>query len=545
MTHVVITATVLASLGAFLLIRGPVSSAGPQTTFSPVADAFVYSVHPDRNYGSSTAIRTDGSPIMSSYLRFDVQSLSAPIAKATLRIYAESPQQLGYEVHSVSDNTWGEMSITYDTAPTPDPTIIGSSGRIFGGTWTSVDVSSLVTDQGTYSIALTTQDSRQLKLTSRDAGTNAPQLVLELADSSSTPTTSATSVSTEAPTSTPTPTPVPTVTPTPKPVSTATPTPSSVPTATSTPTPVPTATSTPTPVPTATPTPTPVPTATPSPTPVPTGSGVPSFDHVYVIVMENKEYNSIVGSSNAPFINQLIQQYGLATNYTGVAHPSEPNYVAMWAGSTYGITNDGVYNLTGPTVADQLEAAGKSWMVYSQNYPVSSNGSPSCYTGTSASGGPDGSPGSYQRKHNPAISFTSVSGDLQRCADHLTNFSHFNPAAANFNLVVPNQCNDMHDCSVSTGDSWLQSWLPSHILNTSTWSQTNSAVIITWDEGTSGSGGGGHVPTIIISKHTPAGYTSGTFANHYTLLSTIQEAFGVGCLQNSCNYGDLSQFFGG
>ncbi len=821
-TNIVITATVLASLGAFFLVQGPVSGSGPEVTFLPIADTYVYSAHPQNNYGSSTAIRTDASPIMSSYLRFDVQSLTAPIAKATLRIYAKSSQRLGFEVHAVSNNTWDENSITYENAPTPDPAIVGSSGRISVGSWTSVDISSLVTDQGTYSIALTTQDSTQLKMVSREGGANAPQLIIELAIPSSTPTPVVTPPTT--PTPTPVPTATPTPTPTPVPAVTVTPTPSptsdggqpsfpiraafyypwfpqawsqsgvspfthyqpslgyysssdlattqaqiaamqygniqvgiaswwgqgtttdknipvdlaaasgtgfkwsiyyepegqgnptvdqlrsdltyirdnyavspnylrvdgkfvvfvynandtncsvadrwqqantvnayivlkvfsgyractsqpdswhqygpssaedqqmgysfaispgfwhtlesqprltrdlnrwtqnvkdmvasgspwqlvttfnewgegtSVESATEwasssgygafldvlhndglpgnagsptpTPAPVPTATPSPTPVPTATPTPTPVPTATPTPTPtpVPTGSGVPSFDHVYVIVMENKEYNSIVGSSNAPFINQLIQQYGLATNYTGVAHPSEPNYVAMWAGSTYGITNDGVYNLTGPTVADQLEAAGKSWMVYSQNYPVSSNGSPSCYTGTSASGGPDGSPGSYQRKHNPAISFTSVSGDLQRCADHLTNFSHFNPAAANFNLVVPNQCNDMHDCSVSTGDSWLQSWLPSHILNTSTWSQTNSAVIITWDEGTSGSGGGGHVPTIIISKHTPAGYTSGTFANHYTLLSTIQEAFGVGCLQNSCNYGDLSQFFGG
>jgi acid phosphatase len=270
---------------------------------------------------------------------------------------------------------------------------------------------------------------------------------------------------------------------------------------------------------------------------------VPAFDHVYVIMMENKEYSSIVGNTSAPYLNQIIHQNGLAANYTGVAHPSDPNYVALWSGSTYGIPDDGIHNLTGATIADQLEAAGKSWMVYAENYPVSTNG-PGCYKGSTASGGPDGS-GYYARKHNPALSFTSVSENAQRCSQHITDFSHFNPAAANFNLIVPNLCHDTHDCPVSTGDTWLKSWLATNILNTPTWNQTDSAVIITWDEGTSPTGGGGHIPTIVISKHTPPGYISATSANHYTLLRTIEDAFGLGCLQESCNNGNLQQFFGG
>jgi len=182
-------------------------------------------------------------------------------------------------------------------------------------------------------------------------------------------------------------------------------------------------------------------------------------------------------------------------------------------------------------------------MVYAENYPVSTNG-PGCYTATSASDGPDGS-GNYARRHNPAMIFISVNENTARCAQHVTDFSHFDPAAANFNLIVPNLCHDMHDCPVSSGDSWLQSWLATNILNTPTWNQTDSAVIITWDEGTSGTGGGGNVPTIIISKHTPQGYVSATPANHYTLLRTIEDAFGLGCLQESCNNGNLQQFFSG
>jgi hypothetical protein len=275
----------------------------------------------------------------------------------------------------------------------------------------------------------------------------------------------------------------------------------------------------------------------------PSGTAVPAFDHVYVIMMENKEFPTVVGNANAPYLNLLIQQYGSATDYTGVAHPSQPNYVALWSGSTGGITDDANHDLDGTTVADQMETAGKSWMVFAENYPVSS-GPPSCYTDATSKDGPDGD-GTYARKHNPAMSFTSVNQNAQRCADHISDFSHFDPAAANLTLIIPNLCHDMHDCPVSTGDSWLQSWLPTHILNTSTWNQTNSAVIITWDEGTTPTGGGGHIPTIIISKQTPAGYTSATSANHYTLLRTIEDAFGLGCLQNSCSNGNLQQFFGG
>jgi len=73
---------------------------------------------------------------------------------------------------------------------------------------------------------------------------------------------------------------------------------------------------------------------------------VPAFTHIYVIVMENKEFGSVVGSTRAPYINFLIRHYGLATNYTAVAHPSEPNYLALWGGSTFGVSDDGVHNIT-------------------------------------------------------------------------------------------------------------------------------------------------------------------------------------------------------
>lgn len=270
---------------------------------------------------------------------------------------------------------------------------------------------------------------------------------------------------------------------------------------------------------------------------------LPKFDHIYVIVMENKESTQVVGSNQAPYINSLIGQYGVASNYTGVSHPSQPNYLALWAGSTFGITDDNNHDLTGPTIADQLDAAGKSWNVFAENYPVAAPGAqPACFTKASSSGGEDGS-GTYSRKHNPAMSFTSLNTDPTSCRQHITDFTHFDAAAVNFSFIVPNACHDMHDCSVPDGDKWLQQWLPEHILNTPTWKNSNSAIFIIWDEGETAKGGGGNVPLIVISHETPAGFVSQTPYDHYSLLLTVEHAWGLGCLSSSCQAPDLGEFF--
>jgi len=275
------------------------------------------------------------------------------------------------------------------------------------------------------------------------------------------------------------------------------------------------------------------------------GAAVPNFDHIYVIVFENKELTDVVGSESAPYLNSLIHQYGLATSYTGVAHPSQPNYLAIWAGSTFGVADDGVHDLTGETLGDQLEAADKTWGIYAENYPVGpSNANPSCFVGASASDGGSGS-GSYSRKHDPAMSFVGLSGNASRCAIHVTSLSRFDAASSEFSMIVPDSCHDMHDCPVATGDAWLSSWLPAHILNTDTWKETNSALFITWDEGDSETGGGGIVPMIVVSNQTPVGFRSSVPHNHYSLLATIEAGWNLGCLRNACTATTLAEFFGG
>jgi len=286
---------------------------------------------------------------------------------------------------------------------------------------------------------------------------------------------------------------------------------------------------------TAAPTPraTPHPSA-PKPTPRPTTHGWPSIGHIYEIVLENHELGSIIGNGSAPYINGLARRYGLATNYTAVSHPSLPNYLALWSGSTQGITDDGVHNFTyGRTLADQITASGRSWHVAAENVPLG------CFKGESASGGEDG-PGDYARKHEPAISWTSVSSSPSRCSN-ITDFRHFRPGLGNFWFIVPNLCHDMHDCSVATGDAWLKGFLPG-ILGSAAF-RSNGLIVITFDEGSSDQGGGGKVATILISPKAKTAFVSSHPHNHYSLVRTIEALWGMPCMAHSCSANTLREFF--
>ena len=147
-------------------------------TFSPSADSYVNASSAATNYGTSTQFRVDGSPIVRSYLRFDVQGLSGTITRVTLRVYANSSSSLGYTVYAVSNNTWTESTITYDNAPLLGSSS-GSSGKFNSAVWTTVDITSLVTGNGSLNIALATSSSTAVSLASRESGANAPQLIIE------------------------------------------------------------------------------------------------------------------------------------------------------------------------------------------------------------------------------------------------------------------------------------------------------------------------------------------------------------------------------
>ncbi|MGA3029723.1 MAG: alkaline phosphatase family protein [Candidatus Limnocylindrales bacterium] len=268
--------------------------------------------------------------------------------------------------------------------------------------------------------------------------------------------------------------------------------------------------------PTAIASPTTSPTASPSPTP---GTGLPNFSHVYLIVMENKEYGSIVGSSAAPYINELIARYGSATNLYAETHPSEPNYIALTSGGLQGTSSDGTYDLSVPNLFDQVEGSGRTWHVYAQGYPGE------CYRGSSAAAVVDGTgaAGEYARKHNPAISYTTISRNATSCAN-ITKLAGFDPAAADFEMIIPNQINDMHSSSVAAGDSFLKAFVP-QIVNSPAFA--GSVLFITWDEGSSSVKGGGHIATVVVSPGMTPGSRFTGAASHYSMLRTIELAWGL------------------
>ena len=275
---------------------------------------------------------------------------------------------------------------------------------------------------------------------------------------------------------------------------------------------------------------------TPGPTPAPTVKTTtwPTINHIYTIVMENEEASSIIGSAEAPYINSLATSYGLAANFTAVAHPSEPNYVAMFSGSTQGVTDDAKHTFTNvPNLADQIEASGRDWHVAAQNVKLG------CFTGGSAADGPDGS-GTYVRKHEPAIMFSQIATNPARCAK-ITDFAHFDPNLGNYWFIAPNLCNDMHDCSVATGDGFLKSFLPT-ILNSAAFKK-DGLLFLTFDEGSSKVGGGGQVVTIVISPKGKAGFTSNVAYNHYSVLRTIETLWKMPCLADACKATAMRDMF--
>jgi len=220
-------------------VNSPTSSpmVGSLFTFIPNADAYVESAHSSTNYGSLTTLRADGSPVVRGYLRFNVQGLAGAVTRATLRVYANSAAN-GYDIKGVSNNTWVESTITYNNAPAVG-SVLGSFGSFGGGAWTNVDVTAYVTGNGTYNLGLTTPGSTAISFASREAGANAPQLIVETASgsiASPTVTRTATSLSSATPGSTST------ATSTPNATNTRTPT--AIPSSTSTPPTIPTATST-------------------------------------------------------------------------------------------------------------------------------------------------------------------------------------------------------------------------------------------------------------------------------------------------------------
>ena len=159
---------------------GPVSAGGggTQLTFTPVADTFVNSNSPNTNYGSRTTLEVDGSPIKIAYLRFSVTGLSGAVQSARLRLEVVDASSFGGTIYSISNNTWGERTVTYNTRPVIDGPALAALGKVAVGNIVELDVTAAIFGNGTYSFAMDSNNSNGADYRSREAGTNPPLLII-------------------------------------------------------------------------------------------------------------------------------------------------------------------------------------------------------------------------------------------------------------------------------------------------------------------------------------------------------------------------------
>jgi phosphatidylinositol-3-phosphatase len=243
--------------------------------------------------------------------------------------------------------------------------------------------------------------------------------------------------------------------------------------------------------------------------------------HVVVVVEENRSAAAVLGSTSAPYINQLARSHGIATASYGQSHPSLPNYLELISGSTHGVTDDGTgYRFDGETLVDQLAAAGVSWRAYMEDLP-----SP-CFSGPESGG--------YAKKHDPFVYFSSILGSAAQC-DQVVPFSQL-PAdmraakLPSFVWISPNLCDDGHDCSTAHMDTWLRANLQP--LLSSQWFAQDGVAIITWDEGADEAGccegaHGGRVPTVVVSTRIQAPLSSDKPVDQAGVLRSIEDLYSL------------------
>jgi hypothetical protein len=277
--------------------------------------------------------------------------------------------------------------------------------------------------------------------------------------------------------------------------------------------------------------------ATPSAAPPPTTTvshppPLPEGATIFVIVMENHDYHEVVGHSDAPYLNELIHRYGLATNYVGEhRHPSMPNYIELTSGGSWGIHDDHApssHPLAVDNLGSQLEAAHIPWRAY-----MESMGEP-CRTESA---------GEYAVKHNPFVYYDAIRGRPDLCRAHDVDFAELSAdlatAANRFVWITPNMCHDMHNCPVSEGDQWLHEHVP-EILASPGFTR-GGILFITWDEGEHGQD---RIATVVASPRIVSpNFRSDVRHTHASLLATIEDQLGLPRLGDAVTATPLDEFF--
>ncbi len=608
-------------------------------TVKPTADTYASSAYPNADNSKSTDLRTNGSPVVRSFLKFNVQ-VKDTVTKAVLRVYATQANSAGYTVRSAG-NGWQASSLNYHNMPSLGSKD-GSSGGFSADKWTDVNVTSIVKSSGTYSFALVANNNNGVIYDSANASNNQPRLLItygcsDATASGDTNSSCTTNPAPVAPTNlvatvvsatkvnlswTPSTSsniahynvyrnnlPVGSSTTTSYSDTTALPntkysydvtavdtTPQeSPPSNTSTVTTPSVVDNQPPTTPTgltaavasnsqinlkwnastdqvavagyyvfrggvkvatvtvgtsygdtglsasttysyyveafnvgnlsSSPSSTVQATTTGTTPPPPPpggpcyGTTPPTYQHVIWIVFENKGYKATVGSGASAYWTQLSQQCSNSTAAYGITHPSLPNYLAMVGGSFYGVSTDGypTESINAPTIYDSAASSGKTWKSYQESMPTN------CDTSVT---------GTYYPKHGPAVYF---SNDKSACQQDdipmgTTTSGAFlsdlnNNTLPNFAEVTPNICDDMHDCSVQTGDAWLKTWM-TVILSSSSYKAGNTAVFIMMDESLA-SGENNQVPFVVVAPSVKPKTIVTTHLDHYDILRTTEALLGM------------------
>jgi phosphatidylinositol-3-phosphatase len=503
----VLVSAAIAVLGVLAAILvGTVTSradpAGP-VTIATSADAFVSSAQPDANRGDAPWVTSDASPLRYGFFRFEV-ALPADVAvtHAEFRCVAGSSNAAGALVWPASSD-WNEGTITWSNAPLPDRdgAPAASTGPVRRNEWASADLTGQVPGSGTYTFVTGTDSRTAWSCAARENSRNTPAvLVLTTVPTVPVPTTEPPSMSTPAPT---------TSTPAP---STATPAPSTA-------TPAPT-TSTPAP-------------STSSPVPPPPATG----HKLLVIPLENHSQSEAL--AQMPNLAGWAQQFGQATSYYAITHPSLPNYLAIFGGSTFGVTSDCSVGSSGcvpaaPSVWGQTLAAGHTAAAYQESMTSD------CQTGGSGSYAPRHGPWPYWTdageraacQANDVPSGTATSG---RLVDDIRA-----GALPTTGELTPNLCNDGHDCGLATTDAWLATWMPV-IMAGPDYVAGRLTVVITFDEDDASQNN--KVALVVIDPRLHGVDVTGTY-DHYSLTRWLDDNAGVALLRNAALAPDLRAAFG-
>ena len=246
-------------------------------------------------------------------------------------------------------------------------------------------------------------------------------------------------------------------------------------------------------------------------------AGLVPFDRFFVIVFENKDYRDVMADN---YFGTVLPQKGrLLTNYEALAHPSQANYIGMISGSTHGVKTDSTTDIDGDTIVDKLEEQGLTWTTYQEDYAGN------CDKSSSMSGG------LYKRKHNPFISFTSISRDEKRCSNIVNSERLYDDIKSNsvpeYVFYTPNMDHDGHDTDLHTSSTWLEGFLEPLFKEPAF---ANTLFLVTFDE-TESYMGRNIIYSVLLGNPVAAGSTDNTHYTHYSHIATLTKYWGIGSLK--------------